>query len=453
MGRVTCPNGWAANTMPNGLLLLIAAVSVGAAGWSMINRTSAAAPAVALSLVMLIAALGGPVWEWAKFVGGAGLPPNISAAPFGESLAVKAFLWACIGSAVSTFLIPRVPDAFRQSAVDWRPSQRMTTITLAALAVTFVLFVVGSGPSFFNRQLYLEHDGNLFLLRATFPVGITLGLVSLVQSTAERRRGVRIAIYCMSIVWFIGLAGIGSRSSLAFPLLGVVLLIGRSIKSRRIRPASLALAAALIALSIFTFGVVLKAREVPHGLLNLPTLAATFVHDSSTSAVSLLTPVKQLLASIFVSYPLAEQSVIYDVGLPVLIANANILPGTSQPMELERYWPYEWAPLSFAGSWYGATGALGQFALFAVFGWVCCYTSYNLQRSRFRAMEYVPLALALLIAVLSIEYSSRGVWRTFSLAEFGMIASFLVRDRVVGSALDVGNVSGRVAADGFVGLR
>lgn len=443
----------AASLMPNSLLFVIAVATTCAAIWAIVVRTSAAAPAVAMSVVMLIASLGGPVWEWAKYVGGAGLPADIDAAPFADSLAVKAFLWACIGSGVSAFLVPRMPDSLRELKEDTNPSERITVITLVAVVVSFVLFVIGSGPSFFSRQYYLESDGNLFLLRAAFPVGLVLGLVALGQSTIERRRRWRIAIYVMSTVWFIGLAGVGSRTALAFPLLGAVLIINRCFKERQLRPMALTVASGLIALAIFTFGVVLKARYVPHGLINLPSVAAAFVQDAVASTDSLLVPMKQLLASIFTSYPLAEHSVIYDVGLPVLIGNANILPGTGLPMELERYWPYDWVPLSFAGSWFGATGAAGQMALFMLFSWVCCYCSYNLQRSRFQSVVFVPLALSLLISVLSMEYSSRMVWRVFSVALFALFASFLLRNRVESSSPDVSNLSGHAGADVMAGLR
>ena len=269
--------------MPNSLLLLIAVATTGAAVWAMVVRPSAAAPAVAMSLVMLIASLGGPVWEWTKYVGGAGLPADVDAAPFADSLAVKAFLWACIGSGVSAFLVPRMPDSLREFKEDANPSERITVVTLVAVVVSFVLFVIGSGPSFFSRQYYLESDGNLFLLRAAFPVGLVLGLLALGQSTMERRPSWRIAIYVMAAVWFVGLASVGSRTALAFPLLGAVLIISRSIKARRLRPLALSIAAGLIALAVFTFGVVLKARYVPHGLFNLPSVAAAFVMASFSS--------------------------------------------------------------------------------------------------------------------------------------------------------------------------
>src|ERR1700682_3952835 len=166
---------------------------------------------------------------------------------------------------------------------------------------------------------------------------------------------------------------------------------------------------------------------MPHGLLNLPNVVGVTISDSLASTDSLLHPLKQLASSVFVSVPDAEQSATYGVGLDVLIANANVLPGTAQPMELERYWPYAWVPLSFAGTWFGATGWVGQFLLFGAIGWMCGYTAYNIQRSRFNILSFAPIYTAAMIGGLSAQYPSRMVWRFVSIGIFLFIASCLAR--------------------------
>ena len=86
-------------------------------------------------------------------------------------------------------------------------------------------------------------------------------------------------------------------------------------------------------------------------------------------------------------------------------------------------------PLSFAGTWYGATGWLGQVLLFGAIGWVVGYAAHNFQRGRFRPMAFLPIGMSVLIGVLSIQYSSRMVWRIISIAVFLLVVAYLVRDR------------------------
>lgn len=417
--------------MTNSVLLFIAAVAAAIAVWWSATRTSAALPPTVLSLIMLAIALGGPVWEWSKYAEGAGLPPNVSAANFGESVAVRAFLWASIGAALGALLVPRGAHEFlrRRNSAVWTPPRALSVGLVAVSALSFVAWLIGSGPSFLRREIYTQSDGNGFLLRASFPLGVIVGLISMAAVAAQSDRLLRVLTMTTSAIWFIGLTAIGSRTALAFPLVAAVLVIHNEVKRRRIHPLAITFAMFLLALPMFTFGVVKQARSMPHGLLNLPNVVSTYISDSLASTDSLLLPLKQLTASIYAAFPVAEQSARYDVGLNVLIANANVLPGTAQAMELERYWPYEWVPLCFAGTWYGAAGWAGQLILFGAVGWITGYTAYNLQRGRFYFISFLPLGMALLIALLSIQYPSRMVWRIISVAVAILIFSFLTRDR------------------------
>src|SRR6202035_436714 len=102
-------------------------------------------------------------------------------------------------------------------------------------------------------------------------------------------------------------------------------------------------------------------------------------------------PVKQLVSSVVVAYPDVEQSVIWGIDPGVLIANANPLPGTAQADDIERSWPYQWAPLSFVGTWFGAMGWAAQMLLFGTLGSIVGLTMRNLQQSRFRRISFLPL--------------------------------------------------------------
>jgi iron complex transport system permease protein len=423
--------------MFNSVLLFGAGVATAAALWLMLRGNRAVGPAATMALIMFVAALGGPVWEWAKDAGGAGLPPRVIAPAFDGSLAVQAFCWASIGAAAGALCVPRLPGPAGRTNVVWHPSQRAKFTLLGISVGGFIAWIVGFGPAFFDREFYGQFNGNDFLLRAAFPLAMIVGVLLLGISTSEQNRAVRLAIYASSIAWFVGLAGTGSRTALVFPLVGAVLMIRHSIVARRLSILPLAGAGCLLVLAVFSFAVVLQARSMQHGLLNMPTVISTVVENARSSTDSYLLPVKQLLASIFASVPIAEQSARYEVGLDVLLGNANILPGTAQPMELERYWPYEWVPLSFAGCWFGVTGWLGQVGLFGFMSWVCSYAVYNFHRGRYSFLAFLPLMLSAMISVLSLQYSSRMVWRVFSVVLILCLIGYLTRDRVRSPRIDV----------------
>ena len=186
---------------------------------------------------------------------------------------------------------------------------------------------------------------------------------------------------------------IGSRTACAAPIVGSALIIYNEIRRRRLHLPLIAAALALLVTAVFTFSVVNKARGMPHGLFNVPNVVQATASDMHNSTDSILVPVKQLVASVFVGFPIAEESARYGVDPGVLLDNANPLPGTTRSSDLERYWPYEWVPLSFAGEWFGAMGWVGQILIFGAMGLMFGLTMHNLQRSRFRLISFLPLAL------------------------------------------------------------
>ena len=413
--------------MTNVQLLVLALISLTAAVWLSVKRTSAAAAPAVLAAIMLLLALGGPLWEWSKHSEGAGLPSSVQAVAFSESIAAPAFLWASIGAGLSALLVPPIPaQALPTRKV--APSRKLSIAVAIVSAVTFVANVIGEGPSFFKNDTYLYSDGILFLAMASFP-GILSGVLGVVLTAWEKDQRLRILLIATSALWFIAPLSTGSRMACAVPIVGSVLIIFNEIRRRRLHLPLIAAAVALFVTGVFTFSVVGNARSMPHGLLNVPHVMQVTASDIANSTDSILKPAKQLVASVVVSFPLAEESVHEDVDAGTLIGNANPLPGTARSADLERYWPYSWAPLSFAGEWFGAMGWVGQILLFGTMGWIFGLAMHNLQRSRFRLMSFLPLGFVALVGVLSIEYSSRSVWRILSLSVILLIASYLVRER------------------------
>lgn len=413
--------------MTNFQLLVLALIPLTGAVWLSVKRTTAAAAPAFLAVIMLLLALGGPVWEWSKYSGGTGMPPTVKAAAFHESKAVSAFLWASIGASLSALLVPPVPLQARPTR-QVMPSRNVSIVVAVVSAVAFVTFVVGSGPSLLRREVYLHDDGLLFLLHVSWPLGVIFGTIATALTAWEKDRRLRLLLIATAALWFIGPLCLGSRTACAAPMLGSALIIYNQIRRRRLHLPLIAAALALLVTAIFTFSVVNKAREMPHGLLNVPNVVQATASDMRNSTDSILLPVKQLVASVFAAFPDAEESARYDVSR-VLLDNANPLPGTGRSSDLERYWPYQWVPLSFAGEWFGAMGWVGQILMFGAMGWIFGLTMHNLQRSRFRIISFLPLGFVALIGVLSIEYSSRMVFRMISISLIILAASYLVRER------------------------
>jgi hypothetical protein len=409
-------------------LLVLALISLTAAVWLSVKRTSAAAAPAVLAAMMLLLALGGPLWEWSKHSGdAAGLPSSVQAVAFSKSLAAPAFLWASIGAGLSALLIPPIPaQALPTRKV--APSRKLSIAVAIVSAVTFVMEVMGEGPSFFKNDAYLYSDGILFLLMASLP-GIVSGVLGIVLTAWEKDRRLRILLIATSALWFVGPLSTGSRMACAVPIVGCVLIIFNEIRRLRLHLPLIAGAVALFVTGIFTFSMVTNARAMPHGLLNVPHLMQATASDITDTTDSILGPAKQLVSSVVVGFPLTEESVHEDVDTGTLLGNANPLPGSAQSAELERYWPYSWAPLSFAGEWFGAMGCVGQILIFGAMGWIFGLAVHNLQRSRFRLMSFLPLGFVALVGVYSIEYSSRAVWRMISLSVILLVASYLVRER------------------------
>jgi hypothetical protein len=413
--------------LTNVQLLVLALISLTVAVWVSMKRTSAAAAPAVLAAIMLLLALGGPLWEWSKHSGYAGLPSSVQAVAFSESKAVPAFLWASIGAGLSALLVPALPPR-ALPALKVMPSSKLSIVVAVVSAVAFVTNVIGEGPSFFKNDSYLYTDGTLFLLMASWP-GIVSAVLGVVLTLWEKDRKLRLLLIATSALWFIGPVSSGSRTACAVPIVGGLLIVFNEIRRRRIHLPLIAAAAALLVTGVFTFGVVIMARAMPHGLLNMPEVVQATASYMDESTDSVVEPAKQLVASVFVAFPIAEESVHIDVNPGTLFENANPLPGTSKSAELERYWPFWWVPLSFAGEWFAAMGCVGQVLLFGAMGLIFGQAIHNLQRSRFRLIAFLPLGFMALVGVLSIEYSSRMVWRTMSVSVLLLIASYLVRER------------------------
>lgn len=416
--------------MNNQLLGLTALGVFLSAAWRA-RRFPSALPATCMAGVFLVIAIFGyPLWEWSKDSGGAGLPPFVTAHPFTNSAAPTALLWAAIGAGSAAFLVPRKAKGGYAQIVDSIRSERTSRAVLALSVVSILVWLLGQGPSALSRSSYLITDGSDLALRVTSIPGPLLAVLTVWIGARTQNLVVRAALFSTAAVWFVLLVSIGTRTAVAIPLLAGVLAFRAVVdQGKVIRLQYAVLGLGMLLLAVLTITLSLYARAVPHGLLNLPTMLAHALAPSNGYVSQGETSVKMLVASIAASYPIIERSESDLVGLDVLLGNADPLPGTALDYMLERYQPFEWVPLAMVGEWFQVASWAGQLFFFAALAWLCGCVTHNLLQSRFSALSMAGVALALVLAFLCVQYSSRMVWRFAWIALFIAIGTYLLRQR------------------------
>lgn len=433
------PIEFGASLLTNTSLAVIALVTTSVAIWVWIRRSSAALAPLLLAMPLLVIALfGGPLWEWSKYSGGAGLGPDIRAVPFNDSIGATALLWACIGAGLSALLLPPVGrdhDRSSGGAAARVQSRTVSIICVWATIVFLIVWIIGSGPSVLSRDYYLQSDGIEFFLLVGWPLCFLAATVTLILSGFESDPLIKFYMWTVCTAVYIVMMAVGTRMAIVFPALGALVLIGSMYRSRRLNVVALIAAIVLLGLAAFTFSVVFAARVAPHGLLNLPGLIRGIIDRDNSFADLLLTPTKQLCSSVAVAYPLVERSAQYNL-LDILISNANPLPGTAAGRGFEVYWPYSWVPLAFVGTWFGSTGWLGVVLLYCFMGWATGYTIANFERSKLPYLSLLTYAAALALGALSIQYTSRNVFRVLSIALVLLVVSYLIKRKRAGRSTE-----------------
>lgn len=385
--------------------------------------------ACSASIFLLLAFFGHALWTWSRESAGAGLPATIDSVPFGRSVAATCLLWAAIGSAAAAYIVPR-RRSIEYTAIAASLRNERTARTLFVVSTALIpLWLVGQGPNVLNRSSYLETNGNDFLLRATTLPGPLLAIFAVIMAARTTDSTLRRLLLANVVVWYILEIAIGTRTAVALPLLGALFILQAAFRGRRVRIGHIALGLAMLMLSVVTVTICLYARTGPHGLLNLGRLIEFGLNPTPGFNRQSEISVKALIASIAASYPIIERSVQVPVGLDVLLSNANPLPGTSLAFMLERYQPYEWVPLAMVGEWYNAVGALGQLALYLFVAYLCGVVTHNLLQSKYYVLSIAGIGLSLMIGVLSVQYSSRIVWRFLWIALAVAVITYLIRQR------------------------
>lgn len=401
-------------------LALAVALVLGALAGALVRSRPTALPGLLCGGILLLVAAASPhVWNWARVRNGSGLPTNYIADVSLDSEAAQAFLFAAVGSFLGGVLVAVfVPPAPKVAPLG---VDRVARLVRWASVVLLLMWCLGAGPSLWYRAVYLESDGIKAFTNIASLLGPLVGVAGLATARQAPTRRDRLMVYALAGAWFVLTSSLGSRVSLLFPVLGFGLFLQWAIHRRSWRWGIVAagLTYPFVYVCLADFALTLLVRSTPHGLsMYLTNLSSPQVPQLGDPA-AWVAPVQWLGSSISASTVITEFSVAYTPGADVLLVNANPLPSglasAVDPFSAERFWPYEWIPLSFAGEWYGALGPLAQVLLFASITGYAGVATEVFRRRGLPIGTAMVLALVLLSMPISIQYPSRMFWRLISM--------------------------------------
>ncbi|WP_306635298.1 hypothetical protein [Pseudarthrobacter siccitolerans] len=179
------------------------------------------------------------------------------------------------------------------------------------------------------------------------------------------------------------------------------------------------------ALAAFTLSLTVRGQS--HGLLALGALLRDDRIPRFIDPTQWVVAIQLLVSSVTASVPITELSVARAPSARLLLLNANPLPSqflNLDTFDQERLWPFAWIPLSMVGEWYGATGALGQVALFFLISLIAAVGVAIGMTSRNPLVVAVVLGMSSIVLVMSIQYPSRSFWRGVSLLILATLVAY-----------------------------
>ncbi|VEI50356.1 hypothetical protein [Kocuria rosea] len=384
-------------------------------------------PGFVLGVTFLVfASYGGEAWNWSSDNSGAGLPSEILADTSMDSLSAQALLLASaatfFGSIVASLIWPTRWRALQVSMQ--RDADAVSRMLIVAVALLFVGWVVGQGPSLLDRETYLASDGILIVEKVTSLIGPLAAVSALVYIWAfDRVPFYRATITVSAVVWYVATLSVGSRISLIFPLaaLALVVLFFRAKPGLVRLFASILMAYAALYLVFMSFEVTLASRSGDLGLLNYADLLNRAGWMSVGVDESWTAPVQRFLSSFAASYYIIGESVTMAPDATELIRKANPLPSdwvgidAGEGEVLEPYW---FVPLAMLGESFGAFGPVGHVALYFFFALMGGGIAGRLASTGQVLIALVVISVVLLAGFMSLQYPSRTFWRLGSIVLF-----------------------------------
>ena len=405
-----------------------------AAGTLRLGRVSST-PGFVLGVTFLVFAVyGGEAWNWSSANSGAGLPPHLLADTSMDSDSAQALLLASAatfsGCIVASLIWPTSWHALKRAMQ--RNADTVSKLLIVGVALLFVGWLIGQGPSVLDRETYLASDGLLIVEKITSLIGPLAAVSALIYIWYfDRAPFHRAAITTAAVAWYAATLSVGSRISLIFPLASLVLvLLYLKAKPGPVRLAVCgAMAYAALYLVIMTFEVTLASRSGDLGLLNYADLLDRAGWMSTGVDESWTGPVQRLLSSFAASYYIIGESVTMTPDASELLRKANPLPSdwvgidASEGETLEPYW---FVPLAMLGESFGAFGLVGHFTLFFLLALIGGGIAGQLASNGQALIALLVISVVLLAGFMSLQYPSRTFWRLMSMALFIPIGWWIV---------------------------
>ena len=381
-------------------------------------------PVRIMGYIFIALSIATPIlWDGVKGLSGSGVPPNLE---YGSQ---KYFEIACLTTSVSLlftstiFIIVRSRTSLPTNRISLR-NFKLIPWPLSMLVI--ILWILGQGPSFLDKTIYLSSDGISFLNRPTALLGPIVATAIFAAELGTTRRLSKPSIV-LAIIWVALLASVGSRLTM-LPMSLLLLSIFQDYFGKN-KSVFLKVSFSLtwIYLSVYSlltlFYVSLVSRVQRHGLLNIPSLLSKEGAPNVIFGESWLNSYQSLVVSVSSIYPIVNISATYPMDPGTILQNANPLPSDilslSPNVSNELILP--WLPMAFLGELLGTFGAQGL-ALVIVFWSSVTLFAINYATAKERNLIAIFIGAAFSLALLSaLQYPSRISFRFFSAVYFALL--------------------------------
>lgn len=389
-------------------------------------------PVRAMGYLFIVLSIATPfLWDGVKGLSGSGVPPNLE---YGSQ---KYFEISCLTTSASLLFTSIIFELAKS-----RSSLRTNRISLVNFRVipwpismlVAILWVLGQGPSFLDKTIYLGSDGVGFLNKPTALLAPIIATAIFAAELGTTRRLSKPSII-LALIWVALLASVGSRLTM-LPMALISLSIFQ-VSFVKIKTFFFKIAFSIIwtYISIFSlltlFYISLVSRGQRHGLLNIPVLLAKEGAPNIIFGESWQSTYQALVVSVSSIYPIVNISATYPMDPGIIFQNANPLPSDilslSPNVSNELILP--WLPKAFLGEMLGTFGVQGL-ALVVVLWASVTLIAINYASGKGRNLIAIFIGVAFSLSLLSaLQYPSRISFRFFSAVYFAMLFLALSRAR------------------------
>ena len=382
---------------------------------------------------VLFAIITPPLWEGLKGLPGSGVPPSLEygSRNFFEVACLTTAIGLLLTSLMFHFLAPqssKTPLHF--SIANFQKFPPIFSLLL------LLLWILGQGPSVWERSAYLASDGISFLLRPTALLGPILAVAIFTAELATNKRVSKIS-FVLLISWTVLLAGVSSRLAIMPAVLIAVSILLVALKNLKQPISKIGMWIMWVYSTswavLLLFFVSLAGRSATHGLQNLPNLVFSDIAPKFFIGDEWIATLQTMVVSIVSIYPITNISASSPIDPRVIILNANPLPsellGLNADNSSELILP--WLPKSLLGEMLGTFGILGLFLSIILVASIAL-AALRYASNRNQNLILLVISASFVLALLSaLQYPSRVSLRFFSTIYFaaGLVWLISLRDK------------------------